>query len=370
MELKEISLSDFRNIRQETVLFESGANALIGENGQGKTNLLEAIYFLACGKSFRNSRYRELICHQKEKAVLSAKIHGGGSDFELRVELDRKEGKSIYKNGCKIEKLSRFLGLFRVVLFCPEHLQLVKSAPKLRRSFLDGAICQLRPYYASLLNEFLKTEAQRSALLKNCSRTGRVPEELITVWDEKISTVAAKISMYRKEYLDRLCLLAPENYRQIAGGREKMVLSYQSDVFREGFSEEETAKAYRELLKENREADLKYGFTQKGPHRDDFSIQIDSYPARLYASQGQQRSAVLALKLAEGEISRAETGEEPLILLDDVLSELDESRRNFITAGFSSRQSILTGTDEDNFHFTEKKIFVKGGTFRDEKPVL
>lgn len=370
MKLDSVRLQSFRNIEDQTLDFHAGINALIGENAQGKTNLLEAIYLLACGKSFRVPRSQEMIRHGKEIAEIRAVISGEGLPFSLAFRLHRKKGREIYKNGVKLEKLSEFLGLFRVVLFCPEHLLLIKSGPQLRRSFLDGAICQIRPYYASLLSECNKIEAHRAALLKQMAeRSFPSAEEYLLVWDEKLARVSAKIAFLRNEYVTLLKNFAPQHYSAISGGREKLSLHYESDVFLKGASPEEMEAAYRAKLLETRAADFKYGFTQKGIQRDDVFFLIDSYPARGFASQGQQRSCVVALKLAEGEISREQTGAEPLYLLDDVLSELDEGRRRYITTGLFGKQVILTGTEEKDLAFTQNRIFVAKGEFFHEKPL-
>jgi len=362
MKLDDIYVSDFRNISHGRVEWDSDSTVLIGENAQGKTNLVEAVYLLACAKSFRTSRYRDLIRHGCESAKIVATVSGEGLPFEIRMELDAKEGKAIYKNGIRLRKLSEFLGLFRVVLFCPEHLSLIKDGPGKRRSFVDSAICQLRPYYASLLNEFNKTEAQRAALLKQLAH-GKGSRELLSVWNERMAEISVKIAYLRADYIKRLGEAAPLHFHRISGGKETFSLVYQSDVYRPEEESEGMKCRYLALLDASLSSDLKYGFTQKGIHRDDLELLIDGYSARNFASQGQQRSAVLSLKLAEGEISRMMTGQEPVYLLDDVLSELDENRRTYITGGLEGKQVILTGTDRDQFSFVKKKITVSGGTF-------
>lgn len=362
MKLDQIRVQNFRNLCDVSVTLHENTNALLGENAQGKTNLIEAIYLLACGKSFRSPRYRDLIRHGERRAEICIQVSGERMPFELKMILDAKEGKGIFKNGVKIEKLSEFLGLFRVVLFCPEHLSLIKDGPGKRRSFIDSAICQLRPYFASLLNEFNKIEAQRAALLKMSTKRS-VPREHFDVWDERLAQVSVKIAHLRADYIKELENIAPPHFSQISGGKEAMHLSYVSDVFQPGASREEMAERYRTLLRESFYSDQKYGFTQKGVHRDDLEILIDSFPARGFASQGQQRSAVLALKLAEGEVSKKMTGQDPVYLLDDVLSELDQKRREYITGGLFGKQVILTGTDEEDFSFVKRLLRVQGGVY-------
>ncbi|MBR2615648.1 MAG: DNA replication/repair protein RecF [Clostridia bacterium] len=362
MKLDFIQVQNFRNIADATVQMHRGTNAFVGANAQGKTNLAEAVYLMACAKSFRTPRYRDLIRHGQTRAEVLIGVEGEGLPFQVKMVLDEKEGKAIYKNGVRLTRLSEFLGLFRVVPFCPEHLSLVKDGPGKRRSFLDGAICQLRPYFASLLNECNRIEAQRAALLKQSSKK-KLPKELFEVWNERLAEVSVKVASIRADYVKELTLSAPEHFWRISSQKERLALSYRSDVYREGASPEEMKTGYLKALEEGFEGDVRYGFTQKGIHRDDLVIQVDSFAARSFASQGQQRSAVLALKLAEGEISRKMTGKDPVYLLDDVLSELDESRRSYVTSGLLGKQVIMTGTDRGAFGFADCIHTVEQGVY-------
>lgn len=361
MRLDHIELLHFRNIEKAEADFSSKTNALVGKNGQGKTNLMEAVYLMACGKSFRTSRFRDMIRYGEERTQVTLEASGEGLPFQLKMVLDSKEGKAIFKNGVKLNKLSDFLGLFRVVLFCPEHLSLIKDGPGKRRSFIDGAICQLRPYYASFLNECNKIEAQRAALLKTAQKKS-VSEEMFSVWNERLANISVKVACIRADYLKLLKEKAPSHYKAISGGKESLSLRYISDVYQEDLTREEMEERYLSLLKTNLSQDIRYGFTQKGIHRDDMEIFMDSRLARNFSSQGQQRSAVLALKLAEGEISEEMTGNSPVYLLDDVLSELDEERRQYITNGLSGKQVILTGTDKEDFLFVDKSFTITKGS--------
>lgn len=363
MKIDHIEVSQFRNIPAASLDFADGSCVLVGKNAQGKTNLMEAIYLMACGKSFRVKGYRDMIRHGQKRSSVTVSVCGEGLPFQLRMVLDEKEGKAIYKNGVKLEKLSEFLGLFRVVLFCPEHLSLIKDGPGKRRSFIDGAICQLRPYYASLLNEFNRLEAQRAALLKQRAKK-YFDDSLFDVWNERLAAVSVKIACIRADYVEKLISFAPVHFDKISGGAEKLVLKYVSDVYKRDLSREEMEEAYKALLKSSMESDIRYGYTAKGIHRDDLEILIDDYTAKGTASQGQQRSAVLALKLAEGEISKEMTGKDPVYLLDDVLSELDRFRRDYITKGLVGKQVILSGTDEEDFAFVDQKIRVSAGEFQ------
>ncbi len=363
MKLDHIEVNNFRNISSASLSLVPGSCVLVGNNAQGKTNLMEAIYLMACGKSFRVRSYREMINHEKKTASVTISVCGEGLPFQLKMVLDEKEGKAIYKNGVKLEKLSEFLGLFRVVLFCPEHLSLIKEGPGKRRSFIDGAICQLRPYYASLLNEFNRLESQRAALLKQRSKKA-FDLSLFDVWNERLAAVSVKIACIRADYIEKLIQFAPVHFDRISSGAEKLELKYVSDVYKKGLSREEMEKTYLNLLRDGLESDIRYGFTAKGIHRDDLEIRINGFAAKAFASQGQQRSVVLSLKLAEGEISKEMTGKDPIYLLDDVLSELDETRRDYITKGLVGKQVILSGTDEEDFAFVDQKISVWKGEFQ------
>ncbi len=363
MRLEQIEIENFRNLNSVSLHFDPGTCAVIGKNAQGKTNLLEAIYVLALGKSFRVSKFREMISYDKERSIVCAQILGEGLPFELKIVLDGKEGKAIYKNGVKIQKLSDFLGLFRVVLFCPEHLSLIKDGPSKRRSFLDGAICQIRPYFASMLNEFNKIEAQRAALLKQAAKKD-LPQELFAVWNERLAAISVKIACIRADYIRLLKEKAPRQFQAISRGKESLSLSYVSDVYKEGLTREEMEENYLRVLKDSFLSDKKYGYTTKGVHRDDMEILVNGKNAKSFASQGQQRSVVLSFKLSEGEISKEMTGKDPIYLLDDVLSELDEERREYITKGLIGKQVILSGTDEEDFSFAAQKIKMEKGEIK------
>ena len=362
MKLDHIEVQNFRNISSASLDLVPGSCVLVGKNAQGKANLMEAIYLMACGKSFRVRSFREMISHGEKTAAVIISVCGEGLPFQLKMVLDDKDGKAIFKNGVKLEKLSEFLGLFRVVLFCPEHLSLIKDGPGKRRSFIDGAICQLRPYYASLLNEFNRLEAQRAALLKQRSKK-TFDASMFDVWNERLAGVSVKIACIRADYIEKLIEFAPLHFEKISDGTETLSLKYVSDVYKKGLSREEMEGAYLKLLRDGLESDIRYGFTAKGVHRDDLEIRINSFTAKGFASQGQQRSAVLSLKLAEGEISKEMTGKDPVYLLDDVLSELDEGRRDYITKGLIGKQVILSGTDEEDFAFVDQKISVSKGEF-------
>lgn len=365
MNLQSLSLWDLRNVEKQEISFSPGINLLYGPNAQGKTNAVEAVYYLAALKSFRCPKYREMIAHSARQATIQGRIALSDREVTLSCTLPRTGRRTVEKNGVKPQKLSEFLGVFRAVLFCPEHLRLVKDGPGERRSFLDGAICQLKPTYASVLNEFNRLSAQRSALFRQYGQSQSL-ESLLEPWDRAYAKVSVKISQVRKQYAQALGERARQIYYELSGHKEELELSYSCDV------DPDTPGAGEEFLlelKKNRAAEQKNLFCPKGAHKDDLILRLDGRSARFFASQGQQRSVVLSLKLAEGQLSRDMTGEAPVFLLDDVLSELDERRRAYILASISTGQVILTSCDPAPFFGLEslRRIRVEQGSFTCEE---
>lgn len=360
MRISWLKLKNFRNAAGSEIFFSPGINLLYGENAQGKTNAVEAIYYLAGLKSFRCPKYREMIAHDSALARIEAKIELENKSVELSAELPKTGRRILKKNSVKPEKLSEYLGVFRAVLFCPEHLRLVKDGPGERRAFADAAVCQLKPHFVSVYNEFNRVFAQRSALFRRFG--GKADPELLKVWDASYAALSVKISRIRKEYSGLLAKRAAEFYERISSGREKLSFEFVSDV---DPKDENAAEKLAVLLAEHRETEIKNLAPPRGAHRDDLKILLDGRSARFYASQGQQRSIVLSLKLAEGEISRELTGEAPVFLLDDVLSELDAERRGFILSNISSGQVIITSCDTSLFSslVDVKKIRVRNGEY-------
>jgi len=361
MKIDSITLENFRNVEKASIEFTDGVNLLYGKNAQGKTNALEAIYYLAGLKSFRCPKYREMISYDAPEAKIEGVISQNGRQVVLSALLPKNGKRNVLKNGVKLQKLSEYMGIFRAVLFCPEHLELIKGGPAERRSFIDGAICQLKPAYASLLNEFNRIYGQRQALFRSM-KDKSISEELLEIWDESYASLSIKISKTRKTYVENISGLASEFYRGITKDHEELSLSYKCDV--DPFSEKAKEEILK-LLKQNRELEKRNLFCPKGAHKDDLICKINSKNSRFYASQGQQRSCVLSLKLAEGEYSKKLSGQSPVFLLDDVLSELDSERREYILSNVQSGQVIITSCDPDGFESVEniRKILVKKGSY-------
>lgn len=361
MQLLSVRATGFRNIEEQTVHLSPGVNLLYGSNAEGKTNLLEAIYYFARGKSFRGASDRELCGFDKEFYEIEATFLGGGRERSL---LYRYAGRERVRkiNGVKAESAAEMIGVFRAVLFHPEHLSLVRGAPQLRRDFLNIAIAALRPEYLSVYAAYQKILENRNTLLRFAAKGLPVETEEIRVWSYKLAEAAARITSMRYDYIERLAPVAERILSEISGGREVLTLSYRSEVERN--IDPFLSEKYATLMLSDLRREIAAGYTLFGPHHDDMEILIGGVSARLFASQGQQRSIALALKLAEGEVSERMSGEYPVFLFDDVMSELDAGRRRFLLSALSGRQIVVTACDERDFTGTDAHLIrVKGGRY-------
>lgn len=362
MNATSLKLFNFRNISDETIEFSDGVNIIWGENAQGKTNILEALWFFSVGKSFRASRDKEIIAFGEQKTQAELVFTSNGREQLLKAEIPETGRKKIHINGIKAIKASEIIGNFNSVLFSPEHLSLVKDGSSERRKFLDCAITQLRPGYVDLLLNYQKILDQKNAALKK-SLENKSYMDTLDIWDEKLSTVGAKITKAREKYIEMLIKKAQLIHFDISDNTEKLSLKYNSST-EEKQNEENAAKELLKLQLDNRKTDILRGCTSTGPHRDDFEILINNIAARKFASQGQQRSCVLSLKIAESMILEEEYSEQPVLLLDDVLSELDSQRQNYILEKIGRGQVIITCCETEKFLSTlksAKTLHVEGG---------
>ena len=338
MHIQKVVLRNFRNITAADLELAPGVNILYGENAQGKTNFLESVYFCATGRSHRASRYRDLIMLSKKEASIKIETLGqNGVVDEIRMEI-KPEGKFSSVNGLPIRKLGELYGRLSVVVFSPEDLSLVKAGPSGRRRFLDMELCQLYPAYYHNLRMYHKILQQRNNLLRDIISNESL-RDTFDVWDEQLVQYGNRIIQARRGFIGRLGRIAAENQRGITGGRENLEIIYENDV-------EESE--FLEGLKRKRGSDIMRGTTSLGIHRDDIEFRINGETGRSFASQGQQRTAVLAVKLAEIEIVHEEKGYPPVLLLDDVLSELDRGRQNYLLHSIEGLQAIITSTGAEN----------------------
>lgn len=350
MVCKKIAVSDFRNIEKAEVAFSDGVNILIGENAQGKTNLLEAIFYASVGRSFRATHTNEMIRFGAPAADISLDYRDTKREQNLHIKLFRDRRRLVEKNGLKMDRMSDIVGSFRAVLFCPEHLSLIKDGPAERRNYMDVAISRMYPMYMHSLQTYHNVLKQRNALLKQAAFDRRSFDATVEFWSEQLATEAAAIAETRLKFVRRANGYVAACFSKMTGDREQPTMVYDGSSGQdeeEYLDREATKKKYRELLMASHDREIAAGATLWGIHKDDLDIRLNGKSARIYASQGQQRSLALAMKLAEGEICREEFGDDPVFLFDDVLSELDASRRDFLIRRIQDKQVILTTCESE-----------------------
>ena len=335
MWIKEIKLMNFRNYDEQKIKLHENINVFFGENAQGKTNIIESIYLSSIGKSFRTNKEKELIKFNKEKAFVDISYEKSDRDGNIKIEIGDK--KQVYLNGIKIKKLSELLGNINIVIFTPDDINILKGGPQNRRKFLDVMISQLRPNYIHVLTLYLKTLEQRNNYLKQIKLENE-NEELLEIWDEKLADYGIKIYEYRKEFIEKIINKIKIIHKEITQNKEEIEIKYFSDLT--------TRQNFINELKSKRKLDIIKGYTTKGVHRDDFVVYINGKQVDIYGSQGQHRTAVLSLKLAELQVIYDEIGEEPILLLDDFMSELDENRRKNFFNYIKDIQVIVTCTEK------------------------
>lgn len=358
MIIKGIRLINFRNYSSMSASFGSGVNILVGKNAQGKTNLLEAIYMCSTGRSFRTLRDKEIISFGKKEAYIGAELSIGELEKFTEIKLESDKPKRIRMNKVELKSYKELNTGLKVVVFFPDDLKLVKEGPGNRRNYLDSSISQLKPVYHHNLSRYYKALIQRNNLLKSRRPLSEL-SELLEVFDVQLAKLGTLISMEREQYIKRIKKEARDIHFQITSGKEELDIKYNTNV-PEGDSLLVIEGKYLDQLRRGRAKDIEIGSTSLGPHRDDFSPSINGKDLRIFGSQGQQRTLVLTLKLSEVKILKKETGYYPVLLLDDVYSELDEDRRGFLTGLFSETQTFITVTDAvetDSLKAFDKTIF-------------
>ena len=368
MLVRGITLRDYRNVREADVRFTEGVNLLVGDNAQGKTNLLEGVYLFALGKSFRGAKEAELIRFGAEVASLSLDFASGGREQSAVIRMGAAGGRRrvVELNRVRLSRMSELIGSFRAVLFCPEHLSLIKDGPAVRRAYLDIAISQLRPMYLRALQRYNAVLRERNRLLKSADQQPRVFRETIELWSAQLAEQAAVIAPARLAYVEAVQAAAAAIFADMTGEREVPRFLYAPGFHLEAERCADPAEVRGQmmrLLTGHLDREKAAGATLWGVHKDDLGIELNGRSARLYGSQGQQRSLALAMKLAEGEICAARAGERPVFLFDDVLSELDAARRAYLTRELAGRQVIMTTCERAVFPDEANVIEVRGGEY-------
>lgn len=350
MNIRSIELKNFRNYENLEISFDEGTNILFGDNAQGKTNILEAAYMSGTTKSHKGSRDREMIRFGEEEAHLKTVVVRGGREYQIDMHLKKNRAKGIAIDKIPIKKASELFGILNIVFFSPEDLNIIKNGPAERRRFLDSELCQLDRIYLADLTNYNKILAQRNKLLKDMIYRPSLSDTL-PVWDMQLIETGKKIIRRRKQFVDELREIVSDIHYRISGGKEELFFKYEPNID-DIFFEDELSRA--------KEKDKKLCQTSVGPHRDDLLFSIGDVDIRKYGSQGQQRTSALSLKLSEIELVRKSISDTPVLLLDDVLSELDSSRQNYLLNNISDTQTIITCTGLDEFvrnRFTVNRVF-------------
>lgn len=358
MLIKSIALNNFRNYLSEEISFSEGINILYGDNAQGKTNILEAIYLLATTKSHRTSKDKELINLEFEEGHIKADINKKAIDYRIDMHLKKNKSKGVAIDRVPVRKTSQLMGLLNVVIFSPEDLDIIKSGPSERRRFIDMELCQLSKIYYSNLSTYNKILNQRNNLLKNIYYD-KSQLDMLDIWDAQLVEYGIKVIKDRNNFIDKINEIILDIHKKLTQNKETIRVVYDKNISELDFSSE---------LLNKRDVDLRYQSTQVGPHRDDISFLINDMDVKIYGSQGQQRTVALSLKLAEIKLVKELIGDNPILLLDDVMSELDSSRRDALLSSINDIQTIITCTGYDDFikeRLTIDKVYrVSKGTIQ------
>ncbi len=359
MKIKSIELQNFRNYDFVRLEPEEGTTVLYGRNAQGKTNLLEAVYVGATSKSPRTSKDKDLIRFGEEEAHLRMVVCRDGLDTRIDMHFRRNKSKGIAINGVPVRRATELFGIASVVLFSPEDLSIIKEGPAERRRFMDAELCQLDRIYLSDLSKYQRALDQRNKLLKEITEDPK-KEDTLDVWDAQLVQYGSRVIRRRRQFLLEIKETVEELHRTLTGGAEEIRISYEPNT-EDAFFEDALFAA--------RGKDIRMGQTSCGPHRDDIRFAANGIDIRQYGSQGQQRTCALSLKLSEISIIEKARGEKPVLLLDDVLSELDSDRQRFLLSGIRDTQTIITCTGLDEFvknHFSIDRVYhVSAGTIYD-----
>ncbi|MCR5120726.1 MAG: DNA replication/repair protein RecF [Lachnospiraceae bacterium] len=350
MIIKSLELNNYRNYTELNLNFDKGVNILYGENAQGKTNILEAIFMSATTKSHKGSKDKEIVNFNSEEAHIKTILDKDGLERRVDMHLRKGRSKGIAVDKVRLKKATELLGILNIVFFSPEDLNIIKNSPAHRRHFVDMELCQLDHIYLYDLNNYNKIINQRNKLLKEM---GFNPEyrEMLKIWDSQLVSYGKKIIERRRQFIEDLNVIIEGIHRKLSGNRELLRIEYEPHT---------EASEYEEVLKKNIEKDIKMKMTTAGPHRDDFIFFSNDIDVRVYGSQGQQRTAALSLKLSEIELVKQLTKDNPVLLLDDVLSELDSNRQTYLLNSIGDIQTIITCTGLDDFvnnRFDYDKVF-------------
>ena len=361
--IESIKLSNFRNYESLELSFDKGTNIFYGDNAQGKTNILESVYLCGTSKSHKGSKDREIIRFEQDEAHIRMMVGKDSMSYKIDMHLRKNKAKGVAINGLPIKKARELLGVVNLVFFSPEDLNIIKNGPAERRRFLDSELCQLDKIYLSDLTTYNKILNQRNKLLKDMVYRPDLKDTL-PVWDMQLVETGRKIIRRRKQFVDELNEIVHDIHYRISGEKEDLILQYEPSI-EDIFFEDELSRV--------KERDMRQCMTSVGPHRDDLLFSIGEVDIRKFGSQGQQRTSALSLKLSEIELVKRSIHDTPVLLLDDVLSELDSNRQNYLLNSIHDTQTLITCTGLDEFvknRFQINKIFkVVQGTVEERKEI-
>jgi DNA replication and repair protein RecF len=345
----KLKLSNFRNYSRLDVNFAKNFNILYGKNAQGKTNILESLFMCASGRSQRTSKDMELVKIDENGFYIRVAFIKDGNESDIEIACDKNEKKKIKINEIPAKRLGSLMGNLNVVIFSPENLLIVKEGPSERRRFLDIALSQIRPSYFYDLQQYIKILGQRNTLLKTLQQNEKLIETL-EIWNSNLVKVGARIIRSRNQFIKRLSSLAETNHAKLTSNKERLSIAYNPSIKCEGFEDIlQIEKEFFKSLEGSVKKEIFLGSTLHGPQRDDYNLILNGISLKNYGSQGQQRTAVLSLKLSEIDILKEETNEFPILLLDDVMSELDKSRQEYLLDNLKGIQTFITTTDKSFF---------------------
>ena len=365
MIVKSLNLLNFRNYANQLIEFSDNYNIIYGENGQGKTNIVESLFFCSSARSHRTSKDIEMIKDGSEFSRIQLLIDKENNNQNIDIILTTNQRKKIKINDIPQKKVGSLMGCLNTILFSPEDLMIIKDGPSGRRKFIDISISQLKPSYFSDLINYARVVQQKNMLLKNIENF-KNKSDMIQVWNENMSLYGSKIIKNRSDYVKNLLSYAQENHFKLTGKLEKLNIIYNPSIVCDANSNiSEIKEIFLRVLNDIRDNEIRRGVCLVGPQRDDYSFYLNDYNIRIYGSQGQQRTAILSAKLAEIDIVKNDIGENPVLLLDDVMSELDSGRRNYLLQSLTNVQTIITCTDktiyEGNLTGDSKFFHIKNG---------
>ncbi|MGE5676506.1 MAG: DNA replication/repair protein RecF [Pseudomonadota bacterium] len=344
MYIKRVGLKNFRNYQSLDIEMGEGVNIFYGQNAQGKTNIMEAVYMASTGKSHRTQKDSELIRWNEEDARVKIDFYKENDEKSIDIYLNKNTKKQVKLNGVKLNKISELIGNLNTVIFSPDHMKIIKEGPVERRRFMDIILSQVKPGYYYNLVQYLKVLEQRNKLLDEAGEN-RAVLKTMDIWNDQLADFGTKLIAARTDFIEKISDIAAITHEKISHGKEKLQLLYNPTIACEGASISDIKLSFLRELEKTSGIDLRRGVTHKGPHRDDILFHINGAEVKTYSSQGQQRTALLSLKISELKYVEAETDELPVLLLDDVFSELDTERQKYLVDFIRDIQAIITCTD-------------------------